>query len=140
MKYAVKMKGADLPYACVGCHPGPCGYDHERQPFFSDGSSWTSDHHLVTADHARAVEVAKARGGSVARVLSHEEAKRKAAAMALLALAKEFREAAPFYRKRPFESGAAAGLLDAARHAEAEAEKLWPVLFHAGDGRKPRGK
>ena len=25
-------------------------------------------------------------------------------------------------------------------NAEAEAEKLWPALFHAGDGMKPRGK
>ena len=121
MKWAVKLK--DNHYACPCC---------EFALSFADAAT--------TDDRGQAKALAKARGGRVVRILSHEEAKRKAAAMALLALAKEFREAAPFYRKRPFESGAAAGLLDAARHAEAEAEKLWPVLFHAGDGRRPRGK
>lgn len=126
MKWAVKMKGASLPYACVGCHPGPCGFDHERKPFFSDGSS-TDDHHLVTDDRDRAEAVAKARGGRVVRILSHEEAKRKAAAVALLKHAEWCAENMKNHWL-------------AVANAEAEAEKLWPALFHAGDGRLPKVK
>lgn len=141
MKYAVKIDGARLPYACVGCHQGPCGFDHERKPFFSDGSSWTSDHHLVTDDRDRAVEVAKARGGRVVRILSHEEAKRKAAALALLSQARRLYEVAKEYDSRRFNvsfaDGHASGLSAAAYDLEERAEVLWPPLFH---GKAPRGK
>jgi len=64
---------------------------------------------------------------TVVRVLSHEEAKRKAAAVALLKHAEWCRA-----NKQ--------GTWSSVANAEAEAEKLWPALFHAGDGRKPRGK
>ena len=43
MKYAVKMKGADLPYACMSCAPGPCGFCRVGVPFYSDFSTATED-------------------------------------------------------------------------------------------------
>ena len=83
---------------------------------------------------------------TVVRVLSHEEAKRKAAAVALCAQARQFYEMAEEYSPRPgdlgdeFNEGHASGLSAAAHDLEERAEALWPALFHAGDGRKPRGK
>jgi hypothetical protein len=131
MKYAVKIEGAELPFACIGCHPKPCGVDSDGRPFFSDFLRATDDgdgdDNAATTDRAKAEAVAKARGGRVVRVLSHEEAKRKAAAVALLKHAKWCAE----NLKSPWL---------AVVNAKAEAEKLWPALFHAGDGKAPRGK
>lgn len=63
----------------------------------------------------------------IIRILSHEEAKRKAAAVALLKHAEWCRA-----NKQ--------GTWSSVANAEAEAEKLWPALFHAGDGKLPQNK
>ncbi len=149
MKYAVKIEGARLPYACVGCHPRPCRVDHERKPFFSDFLRATNDITATTDDRSKAEAVAKARGGRVVRVLSHEEATRKAAAVELLSQARRLYEMAEELEPRlgddgcdgdEFNEGHASGLSAAAYDLEERAEVLWPALFHAGDGKAPRGK
>ena len=121
MKWAVKLK--DNHYACPCC---------EFALSFADAAT--------TDDRGQAKALAKARGGRVVRILSHEEAKRKAAAVALLKRSGTLRDEARKYVGDDHEEGVASGLRIAADDAEAEAEKLWPALFHAGDGRKPRGK
>ena len=63
----------------------------------------------------------------IIRILSHEEAKRKAAAVALLQAAEVIDE--------NFTSA-----YDAAEFLRDQAEALWPALFHAGDGKLPRSK
>jgi hypothetical protein len=118
MKYAVKIAGADLPYACV------CGR------WVDCASAYDSRYvdEATTADRWFAEAVAKARGGKVVRVLSHEEAKRKAAALALLRLADKA-DASAFEADRHASCGCLAS-----EHARDEAERLWPALFHGGDG------
>jgi hypothetical protein len=65
---------------------------------------------------------------SIVRVLSHEEAKRKAAALALVNFAQVMIDLG-------FDDDD-----DAVTIAHQEAESLWPALFHAGDSKTPRGK
>lgn len=86
---------------------------------------------------------------TVVRVLSHEEAKRKAAAVELCAQAQRLYAMAEEYDPQigddgyddgSFNEGHGSGLSAAAHDLEERAEALWPALFHAGDGRKPRGK
>lgn len=108
MKWAVKLN--DNHYACPCC---------EFALNFADAAT--------TDDRRQAKMLAKARGGRVVRIISHEEAKRKAAAVALLKHAEWCRA-----NKQ--------GTWSSVANAEAEAEKLWPALFHAGDGKAPKVK
>lgn len=120
MKFAVKLK--DNHYACPCC---------EFALSFADA--------VTTEDRGQAKGLAKARGGRVVRVLSHEEAKRKAAAVELCAMARDLQDVAAAHSE-PGQSDYADGYSDAARDLEKRAEALWPALFHAGDGRKPKVK
>jgi len=79
----------------------------------------------------------------VVRVLSHEEAKRKAVALALVKAAAERRAEASIAEgcdNSQWVGTMCVGLRSAAQSLENEAEKLWPALFHGGDGKTPRGK
>jgi hypothetical protein len=127
VKYAVKIEGERLPYACLNCHPGPCGYDHERKPFYSDFSSATDDAKATTEVHAVAVDVAKARGGRVVRILSHEEAKRKAVAKELRAQAQQARKSGMKSKEDELTEAFAKLIFTAVALAmEERANELWP--------------
>ena len=121
MKYAVKVDGMYQELA----------FDPQLARMGINGSKTT------TTDHAIAEAVAKARGGKVVRVLSHEEAKRKYAAKLLMNIAVEQHGEAD---SGIWSRDGSEGVRAVANTLESIAEEQWPALFHAGDGKTPRGK